>query len=255
MTERLALARTVADAYDREGDVVAVLAAGSVGRGRADAHSDVEVDVYWRQPPEYEQRLRAVAAAGGEQRTLWPYSPDEGEWAEDFEVAGQCVTVSGFTAQWLEATIAARAEFDLLAQLRLSALHEGAVLRGADTVRRWREAADYPDALVTATVEHYRDAAPLHSWRQWSTLVGRGDLVPLQALCTEMITSILGMLCGLNRIYVSHPRFKWTAELVQRFEVSPDSFAERLAAALESGAVDLAVSVDALHRETVVLGG
>lgn len=247
------VAQTVADAYARQGDVVAALVAGSLGRGDADAHSDVEVDVYWRDPPDDVQRQRAVATAGGELQNLWPYEPDEGEWAEDFVIGRHAVTVSGFTADWLAATIADRAEFDLLAQLRLAALHEGEALTGADAVRRWRMAADYPDALVTATVEHYRDAAPRHSWRQWPVLVERGDHVPLQALCAEMINSMFGMLCGMNRIYVSHPRFKWAAALMERFEVAPVSLSERLAAALDSGVADLSACVDDLHQETLVL--
>ncbi|MGO1975026.1 MAG: hypothetical protein ACTH2Q_18885 [Propionibacteriaceae bacterium] len=251
--EAIEVARTVADAYAREGDVAAVLVAGSLGRGRADAHSDVEVDVYWRRPPGDDERRRAVAATGGELRRLWPHEPDEGEWSEDLDVEQHDVTVSGFTADWLEATIATRAEFDLLAQLRLSAIHEGEVLVGAAAVQRWRRDATYSDALVAATVEHYRDAAPSHSWRQWPALVERGDGVPVLGLCAEMITSTLGMLSGINRVYVSHPRFKWAAALIERFEVAPRSLQGRLATALDAGVAELAATVDALHHETLEL--
>lgn len=251
--EAIEVARAVAEAYARAGDVAAVLVAGSLGRGRADDHSDVEVDVYWQQAPDDARRERAVAAAGGASCTRWPYAPEEGEWAEDFEIGEHAVTVSGFTADWLERRIADQTGFDLLTQLRLSALGEGTVVLGEESVRRWRAAAAYPDAVGAATIAHYRDAAPLHSWRQWPALVERGDGVPLQGLCAEMITSTLGMLSGANRVYVSHPRFKWSKSLIERFEVAPPSLRQRLDSALDAGVADRAASVDALHRETVEL--
>lgn len=109
--------------------------------------------------------------------------------------------------------------------------------------------------MAAATIAHYRDAAPLHSWRQWPALVERGDTVPLQGLCAEMISSTLGMLCGVNRVYVSHPRFKWAAALADRLGVAPPSLRQRLESALDAGTADLAAGVDALHRETVALIG
>lgn len=251
--ESMEVAETVVEAYAGEGDVAAVLVAGSLGRGLADAHSDIEVDVYWREPPSPDRRELAVRACGGTEVTLWPFAPAEGEWSEDFEVGGHCVTVSGFTTGWLDQVITRRADFVLLDQLRLAALHEGQPLVGVELVQRWRTASVYPAALRRATVAHYREGAPLHSWRQWPALVERGDLVPLHGLCADLTVAVLGMLCGLNGIYVSHPRFKWAEHTARRFHRAPMGLAERLDIALRGPMPATASALDDLVRETLAL--
>ena len=69
----LELARRAAPVYAATGNVSAVLAAGSVGRGRADAYSDLELDVYWQAPPSDADRLGVITALGAELVDLWPY--------------------------------------------------------------------------------------------------------------------------------------------------------------------------------------
>lgn len=77
------LARDLAARYAETGNVAAVVIAGSVGRGRADGYSDLELDVYWHAPPTEAQR---VAALGGQVHRLWPYEEAEAEWSEDLGV-------------------------------------------------------------------------------------------------------------------------------------------------------------------------
>lgn len=60
----LELARAAATGYAATGLVGAVVMAGSVARGFADAYSDVELDVFWLAPPsDLHDRLWAAAAA------------------------------------------------------------------------------------------------------------------------------------------------------------------------------------------------
>ncbi|MGN6752015.1 MAG: hypothetical protein ACTHJJ_05625, partial [Intrasporangium sp.] len=63
---RVAIARKAVPAYAADEAVVASLVAGSVARGRADALSDIELDVYWAQPPTVTQREAAIEGAGWE---------------------------------------------------------------------------------------------------------------------------------------------------------------------------------------------
>lgn len=85
------IARQVAGGYAASGRTSATVIAGSVGRGRADAFSDVEIDVYWNRSPSDDERRASVERCGGVVTTLWPHEPDEGEWSEDFTVdASRC---------------------------------------------------------------------------------------------------------------------------------------------------------------------
>src|SRR5947209_2177409 len=74
---RLALAQHVAGAYAANPNVAAVIIGGSVARGHSDRYSDIEVGVFWRQPPTDEERRSAAEATGGEVHRLYPYDPVE----------------------------------------------------------------------------------------------------------------------------------------------------------------------------------
>ena len=139
--------RQLANQYVATGAVAAVVLAGSLGRGRDDVFSDVELDVYWARPPTDDQRREPAAALGGEITRLWPYDADDAEWSEEVRVLGVDVTVSGFHADEIDRWIASPADPsgpNLLRQLRISAILEGTVLYGEPVVAAWRRAAAYP---------------------------------------------------------------------------------------------------------------
>ena len=85
LARRVAVAEVMAARYAATDGVAAVLLAGSVARGLADAMSDVEVDVYWHRAPRDNERRAVVDDAGWE----WVY-------AEVDETSGP--TGSGSTA-------------------------------------------------------------------------------------------------------------------------------------------------------------
>lgn len=131
------LARTAATAYVSTGFVGAVVLAGSVGRGAADAYSDVELDVFWQAPPSDQQRLGVVSALGGQVCEFWPFDADYQEWSETYLLAGREVCISGFVVDWMSSCIddvIHRADPDLVKQLRLAALNDGLVLYGDELV-------------------------------------------------------------------------------------------------------------------------
>src|SRR5690348_8691674 len=99
VARRLALAEQAASAYVANPHVAAVLVAGSVGRGLADEHSDIELDVYWAEPPTPEERSAAVEGAGRER----VYDVvDELEWADGYLVDGVKVDTSGFLTSTID---------------------------------------------------------------------------------------------------------------------------------------------------------
>lgn len=72
---RLDLARRTGAAYAADPAVAAVYVAGSVARGWADQYSDVELDVYWHEPPGDAQRVQAVERAGAAIDVDWAHPP------------------------------------------------------------------------------------------------------------------------------------------------------------------------------------
>jgi len=190
------VAKALTRHYVDNGNVAAVVVAGSVGRGRADAHSDLELDVYWHRPPTDEERLAPIRAAGDQVRQFWAYEPVDAEWSEELTADGVEVTVSGFTASWLEACIeqvTVDGDADVTKQMRLSVINEGTGVHGQDLIERWRlRSTRYLRNLAVAVAASYLTAEQLGAWRQWRALYARGDLLALRAACGQAAHVILG---------------------------------------------------------------
>ncbi len=218
----------VADSYACNAKVCAVIVAGSVGRGRHDVHSDLEVDVYWSTPPTNEDRLGSIERTGGSLTTLWDYDTEDAEWSEDFMFEGTPITISNFTTTGIEALLGRQPVFRLADHLRLSAIHHGFVVSGYDMVRTWVARSLYTDEVRLATLQSALSSVPAIQWRQIPALESRGDLVTLRLVSDEMLLAILGLWFGLNRRYVEHPRFKWAHRAVASFKSLPLAAVERL---------------------------
>ena len=72
---RRALAAQVAAHYADSPKVAAIVMAGSIARGWADRHSDIELDVYWSEPPEDTDRMAPIHSAGGKIDIFWAEPP------------------------------------------------------------------------------------------------------------------------------------------------------------------------------------
>lgn len=222
------IAHQVARGYAGMDGVAAVVIAGSVGRRRCDAFSDVEVDVYWAGPPSEAQRREAVAASGGTEPTIWAYDEDDEEWSDDFRVDGVLVGISGFSVATVEGILGRLRQFLVPDQMRLSALTGGRAVSGAELVQSWRARASYTDDMQRAAVCHYLDRLPAHRWKQADALVAREDWLAVRQLGVESLEATVGLWFALNRTYVEHPRFKWAQLVTPRFAVVPPDAPRRL---------------------------
>lgn len=251
------LAATLASAYDDTGKVAAVVLAGSVGRGRADSYSDVELDVYWSEPPRREDRRAAIATAGGTVTAFWDFAPEEGEWAEEFTVDGHRIGVSGFEAAWTDRLITNVIDGpdpQPLWQMRLAAIRDGVTLVDHGVLDGWRERIDrYPPELAQAVISYYLDPARLGSWHQRFALLARDDRVRLRGLTTSIPVIILGALCGLNRVFVEHQDFKWAAATIEGLAIAPDDLRNRLWQACDQNLAAAVSTLDRLLVETLDL--
>src|SRR5512146_2753569 len=91
---RMALA-----AYAASPNAAAVMIAGSVGRGRDDRYSDLEIDVYYQHAPTRAERTGCVEASGAKLVLL---DEDADEWEEQMDFNGFHAATSTFLISTLE---------------------------------------------------------------------------------------------------------------------------------------------------------
>ena len=242
---RLALARKLGAGYAANPKAAVVMASGSSGRGSADRFSDLELDVYWREPPTAEERRHAALAGGAEAVEVYPY--EEEEWAEDLRVGDFHIGTSTFLVRTMEkyiGLVATARDGAPLAQIRLSALLHARLLSGdAALVESWRErAAAYPDHLAGVMLRLNLGFEGFGAAED--ALAARDDVVLLYDTVTRVERQVLGALLGLNRVYLPNPGFKHVAELIDEFTHKPADLLARLKSAYR---LPPAEGVAALH--------
>jgi hypothetical protein len=226
---RLALARLIAPVYAKHRKVVAVGLGGSVSRGYADRSSDIEIGVFWAEPPTDDERMEAFEQAGGTQQRLFAYDPQLEEWTEDYAVHTVKIDVVHRTYASTErhlADVTQRCDIALPKQGLICAIQHMVPLHGATTLERWQaRTAIYPDELARAMVAAHLMFGP-HAFLE--LLAERNDFLPLYEIVCRAQKQVLLVLSGLNRVYLPHTRFKWIGHLLRELRIAPPDLALRL---------------------------
>lgn len=227
VARRVAIAQRAVRAWAANPDVAAALVAGSVARGRADAMSDIELDVYWLRAPTAGDRRAGVEDAGF---TRVYAEEDEHEWVDGVMVEGVKIDVSGFLTNtidgYLDRVLGGDTEAEL--QVRATAVLDGIPLHGHDVVDAWRaRLATYPEALAVALVEQGLD---LRSRERLEMLAERDDVFLLHRDLVDDVQGVLDALFGLNRVWMPHPFHKWLDWEESLLPHRPERLAERIRA-------------------------
>ena len=250
---RMALGKRIGMAYAADPKARVVMVAGSTGRGTADRYSDLEIDVYWSEPPTDDERRAAIDRAGGKLHILYDYEEDE--WSEEILFGDFKVGTSTFLVETMDHYLAQVVdEFStaVLAQMRLSSLLKSQTLVGEDLVTHWRaKALDYPTGLTQAMVaenldfDYFAYAADMFA--------ARDDAIMLYNEILSVERRILGILLGLNRIYLPHPGFKSMDELIAEMPLAPTDLSPRLKRAFRLPPAEGVRELRALIEETLSL--
>lgn len=231
---RLRLASLAAPAYASGPGVAAIAVGGSTARGCADHHSDVELAVWWHEPPTADQRRQAAERMPemGARRDFG-YDVSLDQWSEDCTVCGVKLDVSHRTVSGLESLLAAIVEGRDSATDRQHVAGELLIavpLYGANLLDLWRRRLEpYPEQLAIALVESQLRFGP-HAWLE--RLVERDEVLALAEIRVTAAKAVLGVLLGLNRTY--HPGNKWIARTMDAMAIRPPDLYARFRHVLTS---------------------
>lgn len=250
---RFALAERIAASYTRNPKTRVVMIAGSVGRGCADRYSDIEIDVYYAEPPTDAERIAAVEGCGG---TVELLDQDEDEWEEQMSLGGFHAATSTFLVGTMErylAEVVDRCEVAPSAQIRLSSLQQAVTVMGEEQVAQWRaKAAAYPAGLTHAMLARNLDFQRF--WYAAEMLAARDDVLLLSHVFVDVQRKLLGALLGLNRIYLPTPdAMKWMDESIAAMAIKPVDLSARLKGAFRSAPEDGVRTMDEAIAETLAL--
>ena len=228
---RIDLARAYIAPY-AERAPIAVLG-GSVAQGVADRWSDVDTVVYW-DAIDRDWLETPRAAAGGERFTWLEHYPGNA-CLEQYRFGTVKADIAHVRLGWLEELIdgvLSGESTDTTSLDVLRGVQESIVLFGGDRYEPLRaRVLDYPDVLRRTMVEANLNFTP--SWIYDGMGRDRGDLVVFYEYVLAAMRSVVGVLAGLNRVYVAPEKLKRAGAVVGRMELAPPDAAARLDALLD----------------------
>jgi predicted nucleotidyltransferase len=256
------LAQPFASIYAANPHVAAVLLGGSTARGHADRYSDIEVGVFWHQPPTDIDRQAVANAINGDLVRLYPYDPGEEVWCDDYMLgrrhpdqpkSGVLVEVVHYTTEFLNRTFDAVLHDynpDAFKQLLIAGVVDGVPLYHAELVQHWKDhVAIYPDGLALAVIQHH--AVIDHFWRWEMWLARSNNLMQLYNSYAQVQHQLLHVLLGLNRVY--YFGFKWLDVVAERLRYKPDDLVRRFSQVYQVAPDQGAHELTALVEETYTL--
>lgn len=222
------LASNIARIYELNPKVEAVLLGGSVSRKWNDGYSDIELFVFWKEPPTDEDRKITILKLEGDIIDFHPYEDEE--WSETYITEGVKLEISNFLTETITKVIndvILTFDTDLDKQCIVATVNNGVPLSGEMVIRRMKGLVNkYPDELSVAMI---RENVHLgNRWNNREALLNRKDWLMLYKVMVDVQIKIMGILFGLNRQYVHHPAFKWQNNTLKSMTITPDNMINRL---------------------------
>ncbi len=251
----VALSSKVAAPYTLLDETIAAMVTGSVAKGLADFHSDVDMTIYYESLPA-EDVLAGIRTNLGALERKWLIGDRvEGSFAEAFDLHGVEVQIGHTTVEAWEASIdevLIGLDCDTPTQKALEGTLNCIPLFGHDHLLGWQEKISaYPDALARKMVESHMAFFPV--WSLTHHFETRdAPLWYFQSL-TQATFNLVAILAGLNRLYFTDFQFKRVAYLVDQMQFKPDDLVHRLNQVLRAPAYEGAYVLEQLVADTLDL--
>lgn len=249
---RLAFARRYIEPYrEHDGARMAVLG-GSVAQGVADRWSDCDTIVYW---DEVDSGWLETPRAEGAKRFTWLESFPGNAWIEQYRFGRLKADIAHVRLGWLDELIdgvLAGTDTDTTSLDVLRGVQESIVLFGEEQYEPIRaRVQDYPHELRLAMVRNHLKLTP--SWIYDGMGRDRGDLVVFYEHVLATMRSLVGVLAGLNRVYVAPDKLKRVGAVVGGMELVPADAARRLDALFDLPRERVKPELDDLVERTLEL--
>lgn len=248
------VARAVAEEYARDPRVVSILLTGSLARGQVDRHSDIDMMIGYAELPSPERmasiRDAALESGGG----VYSFDAENGMAIYRF-VEGVKVDLGHQRADELteriEAFLAEPSVDDTTQHIIMSGVACGIAMHGVDRIAAWQGMlAEFPEGFDEVLVRHNLRFPPRAVLQGMG--VERRDYGFVYELVLAAEQSLLGLLCGLNRVYPPG-KIKGIAHTVSEMTVKPARAAERLLAIWTLPPAEAVLQLEDLFLETLDL--
>jgi predicted nucleotidyltransferase len=250
---RLASARRLGEVWAAQPGVIAVMLFGSVAEGDCDSASDVDMGVYWSEPPSREVLELVKSQYGSGERFFYFGEPEEGGCVESYRIGGIRHDFAHSTIELWQAhtdDVLDKLNLDSPWQKGLHGTLHGIVLSGAEVIEPLRaRLTPYPEPLRLAMLKKHCSFRPLNVLESYAR--ARGDYLFYYELLTKLISDLLFTLCAVNGVYHAM-EFKRLERFVAReFSHAPDQLAARLNAQLCGNPVEGRADLPLLVEETL----
>jgi len=224
--QRLELAKTNLRLFNKQG-LVAAIVTGSIAKGYGDDNSDIDTVLYYEEPftkDEFDKIVNDARSSGGD---LYHGTPEEG-FAVYYYIDGiKCDFGIGKHTEQEEliTEMLTKPEIDMTKHLMLSGFVDSYTLFGDTWVEKWKnKAKEYPDELRAMMVNHFKKFHPV--WVIEKMAEERSDNLFYTESIVEMIGNMIGILCGLNKMY--HPgKLKGLEWTIDQMKIKPKNFYSR----------------------------
>jgi hypothetical protein len=228
--------------------VRAVVIAGSVARGYADAYSDVEIPIFWETLPVDSTRHAIIVAL----RAEFVFAYDAASYEDQLLIDGRQVDLWHIALAHQQAILRAvlfEHRSDLSSLNAMDTVRSCVPLHGDEIVREWKALAEqYPEGLARKVIEEHLSSFSLG---QLSLMAQRDNPTGFYAELTHLQQETFLILLALNRMYF--PTFKWLYPALETMGVKPDSVGRRFRQAFRTGYPEAIAQTKSILEETVHL--
>jgi len=231
---RIEFAKELVRYYTPQEHIKMIVLGGSPAENRSDSYSDLDIVLYWdkvnvpwlEEIPLKELRCR---------RELFRETVKDGAYLESYYFDSLKADLAHLTMNvWEELTddVIKRYDTDPAKHETIGGFLTSVPLQDTNLFEQWKERLSvYPDELAHKVVKKY--AVFYHRGVLQHQGLDRDDILFFYHGLCRMLKNLLGVLAGLNKVYLSPNEPRWTEFHLSRMPIRPEHAWERMKSVFE----------------------